>query len=103
MVTMDQQDYTNKAQALLQNTNTYKMLPKDPTSQLITLLKDIKQTGDLITQKYKQLYPTIAVPPEFYGLPKIHKTRTPSDPLYPVGGPSHMVLPRSFHTSSNPL
>ena len=51
MVIMDQQNYTNKTQALLQDTNTYKVLPKDPTSQLknkiSTLLKDIKQTGGL--------------------------------------------------------
>ena len=59
MVIIDQQDYTNKAQTLLQDTNTYKVLPKDPTSylknKLITLLKDIKQTGGLSTQKYKKL------------------------------------------------
>ena len=51
-------------------------LPKDPTShlknKLVTLLKDIKQTGGLSTQKYKQLYPTSAVPHKFYGLLKIH-------------------------------
>ena len=61
------------------------MLPKDPTPQLknklIILLKDIKQTGGLTTQKYKQLYPTSAVPPKFYGLPKIHKTGTPLRPI----------------------
>ena len=66
MVIMDQEEYTNKAQALLQDTNTYKVLPKDPTTQLknklITLFKDIKQTGGLSTQKYKQLYHTSAVP-----------------------------------------
>ena len=82
---MDQQDYISKAQDLLQDTNTYKVLPKDPTSllkkKLITLLKDIKQTGGLSTQKYKQLYPTSAVPPKFYGLPKIHKTGTPLRPI----------------------
>ena len=76
MVIMDQEDYTNKALALLQNTNTYKVLPKDPTSwlknKLISLLKDIKHTGVLSDNKYKQLYPTSAVPPKFYGLPKIH-------------------------------
>ena len=81
MVIMDQQDYNNKAQALLQITNTYKVLSKDPTSQLknklITLLKDIKQTGGLSNQKYKQLYSTSAVPHKFYGLPKIHKAGTP--------------------------
>ena len=107
MVIMDQQDYTNKATALLQDTNTYKVLPKDPTShlknKLITLLKDIKQTGGLSTQKYKQLYPTSTVPPEFYGLLKNHKAGTPLDPLCPVGGQSPMGLPRSSPTSSNPL
>ena len=82
---MDQQDYNTKAQALLQDTNTYKVLPKDPTptlkNKLINLLKDIKQSGGLSIQKYKQLYPTSAVPPKFYGLPKIHKTGTPLRPI----------------------
>ena len=85
IVIMDQENYTNKAQALLQDTNTYKVLTKDPTSQLkntlISLLKDIKQTGGLTTHKYKPLYPTSAVPPKFYGLPKIHKTGTPLRPI----------------------
>ena len=85
MVIMDQQDYTNKAQTLLQDNNTYKVLPKDSTSQLqnklISLLNDIKQTGGLSTNKYKQLYLTSAVPPKFYGLPKIHKTGTPLRPI----------------------
>ena len=85
MVVMDLQDYNNKAQALLQDTNTYQVLPKDPTPQLknklITLLKNIHQTGGLSTHKYKQLYPTSAIPPKFYGLPKIHKTGTPLRPI----------------------
>ena len=34
MVIMDQQDYTNTVQALLQDTNTYKILSKEPTSRL---------------------------------------------------------------------
>ena len=34
MVIMDQQDYTNKAQALLDDTNTYKIINKDPTNRL---------------------------------------------------------------------
>ena len=59
MIIMDQEDYTNKAQTLLQDTNTYKVLSKDPTSQLknklISLLNDIKETGGLSTNKYKQL------------------------------------------------
>ena len=77
MVIMDQEDYTNKAQTLLQDTNTYKVLPKDPTSQLknklISLLKDIKQTGGLSTNKYKQFYPFSAVPPNSVVFPKFTK------------------------------
>ena len=107
MVIMDHEDYTNKAQALLLDTNTYKVLTKNPTSQLknklISLLKGIKQTGGLTTHKYKQLYPTSAVPQNSMACPKFTKQVHPSGPLFPVGGPSHMVLPRSYHTSSNPL
>ena len=77
MVIMDQEDYTNKAKTLLQDTNTYKVLKKDPTShlknKLISLLKDIKQTGGLSTNKYKQLYPTSAVPPSSMAFPKFTK------------------------------
>ena len=95
MVIMDKEDYTNKAQTLLQDTNTYKVLKKDPPSQLknklINTLKDIKQSGGLSMNKYKQLYPTSAVPPKFYGLPKIHKVSTPLRPIVSSRGPSHMV------------
>ena len=94
MVIMYQQDYNTKAQALLQDTNTYKVLPKDPTptlkNKLINLLKDIKQSGGLSIQKYKQLYPTSAVPPNFMAFPKYIKQVPLSDPLFPVGGQSHM-------------
>ena len=84
MVIMDQEDYTNKAQTLLQDTNTYKLLPMDPTSQLknklISLLKDIKQTGGFSTHKCKQLYPTSAVPPNSMAYPKFTKQVHPSGP-----------------------
>ena len=73
MVIMEKQAYNNKANSLLQDINTYKVLKKDPTdilkNKLITILKDIKQTGGLSNTKYKQLYPTSTVPPKFNGLP----------------------------------
>ena len=59
MVIMDQQDYNNKANTLLQDTNTYRVLNKDPTNslknKLITILKDIKQTGGLSNIKYNYI------------------------------------------------
>ena len=77
MVIMDQEDYTNKALTLLQDTNTYKVLKKDPTNQiknkLISILKDIKHTGGLSTKNFKQLYPTSTTPPHFMVSPKYIK------------------------------
>ena len=84
MVITDKEDYTNKAQALVRDINTYKVLKKDPTTQLkkkiITLLKDIKQTGGLNTNKYKQLYPSSAVPPNSMAFPIFTKLAYPSGP-----------------------
>ena len=84
MVVMDKQEYTNKGQALLDDTNTYKVLNKDPTpqlkSKLISLLKDIKQSGGLSALKYKQLYPTSAIPPSSMAFPKSIKQAHPSGP-----------------------
>ena len=85
---MEKQDYTNKAQALLQDTNTHKVLNKDPTPRLKNKLykfaykhlEDIKQTGGISGSKYRKLYPTSAVSPMFYGLPIINKVGTPSGP-----------------------
>ena len=76
MVIMDKEDYTNKANTLL--------LKKDPTSnlknKLISLLKDIKQTGGLST-KYKQLYPTSASPQSSMAFPKYIKLAPPFRPI----------------------
>ena len=83
MVIMEKQDYTNKAQALLQDTNTYKVLSKDPTSRLknklIQTLKDIKQTGGISESNAGNCIPQV-LSPKFYGLPKIHKVANPSGP-----------------------
>ena len=59
MVIMNEQDFTNKVNILLQDTNTDKVLKKDPTNslknKLITILKDIKQMRGLNNTKYTQL------------------------------------------------
>ena len=81
---MDRQDYINKANSLL-NQNTYRSIPKDPTTtikhKLISTLKRIKNQTGLDSLTYKAMYPTGCVPPKFYGLPKIHKPDTPLRPI----------------------
>ena len=81
---MDRQDYINKANSLL-NQNTYRSIPRDPTNsiknKLISILKGFKNQTGLDSNTYKSMYPTVCVPPKFYGLPKIHKLDTTLRPI----------------------
>ena len=89
MVIMDRQDYINKANQLL-NQNTYRSIAKDPTSsiknKLINILKRVKNQTGLDSNTYKSMYPTVCVPPKFYGLPKIYKPNTPLRPIVSSSG-----------------
>ena len=75
MVGMEKKEYIKKSEDLL-NQSTYTALTTDPANKckkkLINLLKTIKAEGGIDNNTYKRLYPTGAVPPKYYGLPKIH-------------------------------
>ena len=77
LVVLDRTEYTNNAQDLLKDEGTYREIKTDPTNKLknklINLLKNIKADGGIIDHLYKKMYPTGAVAPKLYGLPKIHK------------------------------
>ena len=85
IVITDKEEYQEKAKALLEDKGTYKALKTDPTNRmktkLINLLKKIKSEGGINDIQYKKMYPTGAVPPNFYGLPKIHKRGIPLRPI----------------------
>ena len=80
---LDKDDYITKAQDLLKDTKTYK-ISSDPTDKLknkpISLLKKIKTDGGISEQLYKKMYPTGAVAPKFYELPRVHKRDLPLRP-----------------------
>ena len=93
MVVLDSEDYTAKSETLLHQSN-YKVLKTDPTnkykSKLVGLLKTIKAEGGMDDITYKRLYPTGAVPPKYYGLPKVHKPGMPLRPIISsVGSVTH--------------
>ena len=85
LVIMERKDYIEKAQQLLQDPNTYQTIPTDPTtklkSRLISKLKKIKLDTRMEDTTYRRMYPTGAVIPNFYGLPKVHKENTPLRPI----------------------
>ena len=93
LVVLDQEDYTAKSEELLNQSN-YRILKTDPTTKhknkLINLLKSIKAEGGIDDNIYRRLYPTGAVPPKYYGLPKVHKPGMPLRPIISsVGSVTH--------------
>ena len=93
LVVLDSEDYTAKSETLLNQPN-YKVLKTDPTNKyknkLVGLLKTIKAEGGIDDITYKRLYPTGAVPPKYYGLPKVHKPGMPLRPIISsVGSVTH--------------
>ncbi len=85
VVVMNTVDYKTKAKSLLADSDTYKVLKKDPTAKftdrLVKLLQKVKQEGGISELLYKTLYPTSTLIPRFYGLPKIHKKDVPLRPI----------------------
>ena len=85
VVIMNTEDYKTKAKLILSDTSTYKVLDKDPTSRfsttLVNKLKECKAARNLDESYYKRLYPTSAMVPRFYGLPKVHKKDAPLRPI----------------------
>ena len=81
MVVMDRQEYIQKARVLLEDTNTYRPIPSDPTTKLknklVKILKKIETEGNMDENTYRRVYPTGTSAPKFYGLPKIHKKMSP--------------------------
>ena len=81
MVSMDKQDYTDKALTLLTDTSTYNTIIKDPTTtlknKLITTLKGIRQQGGLGDTTYRKVYPTSVSSLRFMAFPKYTKLAPP--------------------------
>ncbi len=74
-------EYHQKVNQLLPDTNACEELRCVPTrkykSGLINKLRKWQEQDNSSQGLYKELYPTTANVPKFYGLPQIHKTNTP--------------------------
>ena len=86
---MNKAYYISKSEELL-NTTTYQKIPEAPSNRqkmrLMSILKNIKTEGGLNEESYKRMYPTGAMSPTFYGLPKIHKPGIPLRPIISSSG-----------------
>ena len=99
MVVLNKEDYIEKAGSLLEQ-SAYRTKDRNPTNIIkakhIQILRRLKRETGMGEGTYKAMYPTSCTPPKVYGLPKIHKTSTPSGPLYLAGIQSHIVGLKSF-------
>ena len=84
-VIMNTTEYDSKIRELLKDVTTYKKLSSDPTNKfktkVVKLLKQWKDQNKISYSLWQRLYPTAAVTPKFYGLPKVHKNAVPLRPI----------------------
>lgn len=84
-VNIDTDKYKKQMQDMLEDTNTYEILKKDPTEEkknkLKALLKPLLNDNKINKQIYNYLIPTANIAPRMYGTPKIHKPGTPIRPI----------------------
>lgn len=93
-VVMNRTDYDQKMQNMLQDANTYRLLPKDPAksteTKMKTLLSGMKEKITQVT--YKNIMVTDGITPTLYGIPKIHKEGTPMRPIVSyIGSPTYQL------------
>ena len=90
VVVMDRNEYINKCKEDLGNTVFYEEMDSDPTAEYVEKVKsavDDLKTQDVISEKdVKFLCEHLDEPvvPNFYGLPKIHKSFKKFPPLRPI-------------------
>ncbi|XP_076028455.1 uncharacterized protein LOC143017551 [Oratosquilla oratoria] len=84
-VVMDKEDYDQKALVLLQDTQTYTIVPQDPTKKLQAKvereLKELREKRIINDDEWKKMRPGDSTIPKFYGLPKVHKENIPLRPI----------------------
>ena len=71
--------------ALVNNKQTYEVLKRDPTPALQRKLNNklltLKKTDRIDFRRYNRLRCSVPQPPKLYGLPKLHKSNIPMQPI----------------------
>ena len=110
-------DYIDKANTLLDDTETYQPLDTNPSKTTVNRinqkLKQLKDKDKLNETTYNRIRPNDASTTKFYGLPKIHKNNIPLRPIVSLpGSPTyelskylamilHPLVKTSTHTINN--
>lgn len=107
-VALDRDTYINKIEEMLLDTDTYKIITKDPTKKLTNKLHELhsgwRESDDISNTTYRSLYVSDGILPRAYGLPKIHKLNHPfriivsslNSPLYQFASYLHRIMHKWF-------
>lgn len=104
-VVMVRQNYECKIRLLLEDSNTHKKLPKDPSQclerKMNAMLLELGKKGSLSEQLYIRLRSSAGCTPLLYALPKIHKPDIPLRPIASfVQSPSYQLSRHLAHILS---
>jgi hypothetical protein len=105
-VILDKEEYDDKLQTLLSDSDTYAPLKKDPTTKyknkLLKLLRQWDEDRIISKDLYWRLYPRSDLVPRIYGLPKIHKNNRPLRPIVASIGSITYRVAKFCHKSCPP-
>ena len=86
-VILNKSEYTKQVETMLSDRGTYTPLTEDPTGnikrKLAAILGNLKESGKITKEKWREIYPTAENTPRMYCTPKIHKKTIPA-PLRPI-------------------
>ena len=106
-VVIDNKDYTDKMDSLVNDKQTYELLKRDPTPALQRRLNgkllDLKRTGTIDIQLYYRHRCRLPQSAKLYGLPKLHKPNTPMRPILSFCGSPTYQLSKHLTSIFKPL
>ena len=90
VVVLHRSDYNKGILDIVSDSNKFKDLTNDPTicreGKLQRFLRNLKKNGKIDNDVYSQIYPSGSQPAPIYGLPKMHKVKSPNvvPPFRPI-------------------
>ncbi|BHF74750.1 hypothetical protein SprV_0501783800 [Sparganum proliferum] len=89
-VVLDKSEYVAKAQQLLNDNQSYKVIDSDPIKALVgkinKSLNQMRNEKAISEKDWRQMKPQDTALARFYGLPKIHKPNVPLRPIVALKG-----------------
>ena len=110
MVIMDREDYTHSMEELFADRTKFRIINEDPTPTRMTTLqnyvRNLRNTGQINDEDYKELYPKNAKVGRAHGSAKVHKQFERIPPLRPIVdtiGSTHYGVGKFITKLLNPL